>query len=225
MIESLKQNKNIDQASKDSILGCIPEIIDSANFVCEDTGIILRVEVYSPVLDSDDWRDFEDEEIQARYATYLSLVGNIDSGMLPAAPKTFDCLNILYRVLKGPIDDKDSNNEKTLKPENSPALKLNINLDLLPAKFLFEPMGTELKPPYFNSFGEYKDLGCEYFIRAIKEVLFVASTFAPNPTEFFKIQLQHTTNLRPVFELLKEYDVTHQLQNFDKYPENSYTTE
>ncbi|ODV84927.1 hypothetical protein CANARDRAFT_28664 [[Candida] arabinofermentans NRRL YB-2248] len=223
LVAITSQYSNEEEQYHNRVIGeSLPEILDSANYICQRTGLILRVEVYPPVLDYDDFKDFENEETQFRVTSFFSQYSN--SNINVEFPNTFNCLYTLFKVLKGPLTYMDSEDKKTLKPHTSQELNLNLNLNLLTKKLFFREIDNELHPPAFRELGEYFELGRDYFIRAITEVLHVAIIFAPNQDEFFKTKINFNTDMNEIFKVFNEPEYLKQVQMFDSWSEYQYST-
>ncbi|KAH3671263.1 hypothetical protein OGAPHI_000486 [Ogataea philodendri] len=197
------------------LLNSIPTVIDSANYICEVTGTILRIEVYPSIMNYDDLKHFEKEEIELRFSSFISQLPAEAADRLNV-PSTLECLNTLFKVLKGPLTNLDTDDIKTLKPNNSPVLRLHLHLDLLPAKLFFRVINEELQPPRFSDLGEFKQVGYDYYLRVLTEVLYLGSIFSPT-SEFFKQKTTFPTDMHPVFRILNEPDLSSQLQYWDKF--------
>ncbi|KAG7749121.1 hypothetical protein KL911_005206 [Ogataea haglerorum] len=197
------------------LVDSIPQVIDSANYVCETTGTVLRVEVYPSIFNYDDLKHFEKEEIELRVSYFLSQLP--DSGIDKfSVPSTIDCLNTLFKVLKGPLTNLDTDDIKTLKPNNSVVLRLHLQLELLPSKLFFREINDELQPPRFSDLGQYMKVGYDYYLRAMTEVLYLGSIFSPT-SDFFKIKTTFQSDMSQVFRILNEPDLSNQLQYWDKF--------
>ncbi|ESX00072.1 hypothetical protein KL918_005220 [Ogataea parapolymorpha] len=197
------------------LVDSIPQIIDSANYICESTGTILRIELYPSVFNYDDLKHFEKEEIELRVSSFLSQLPDNGIDKFPV-PSTIDCLNTLFKVLKGPLTNLDTDDIKTLKPNNSVVLRLHLQLELLPSKLFFREINDELQPPRFSDLGQYMKVGYDYYLRALTEVLYLGSIFSPT-SEFFKIKTTFQSDMAQVFRILNEPDLSSQLQYWDKF--------
>ncbi|VEU20709.1 DEKNAAC101529 [Brettanomyces naardenensis] len=209
----------------------LPHIVDSVNLVSERTNTIVRVEVYDPVLTYNELKDFEDVEIQSRVATYLSKITDkfVVDNLRVKVPTTLECLNTLFRVLKGPFDNIDVVYRKTLKPDASPVLRLHLDLDLLITKFFFRKVGEEpnleLEPPHFKDFNDLEHVCSDYYARALQEVLYVSSLFAEDPRSFFKLAtVDFDSSLKEIFEAFNENDLQQQLQHWQKWSAFQYNS-
>ncbi|QPG75237.1 hypothetical protein FOA43_002587 [Brettanomyces nanus] len=208
------------------IIQSMPHLVDSTNLVSENTHTIVRIEVSNPILSYQELKAFEDEEIQVRLTSYLSQITNkyVVDNLRVKVPSTLECLNTLFRVLKGPFDNIDSVYRKTLKPDASPVLKLHLNLRILIDKFFFRETGNdaenlELEPPRFRDFGDLEHICCNYYVRALQEVLYVASIFAPDSKSFFKQTLEIDSHITSIFHAFGELDVS---QHWDNWSAQQY---
>lgn len=211
----------------DVVKSSLPQTVNSINLVSEKTFTIVRLEILEPVLTAKELSAFEETEIQTRVSTYLSKLEaenqNPDLSQIKI-PNSLECLNTLFRVLKGPLENYNSTQKKTLKPNVMPFLQTHLDLNTLKDKFFFRETDVfELEPPLLQDFGDFKQIIADYFSRALQETLYVGSIYAPDPNLFFKTQVTVDSTLREVFQAFDEPDLDKQLHNWEKWSDFGYS--
>ncbi|OWB54903.1 peptidase activity protein [[Candida] boidinii] len=218
-----------DNNIKNMIKSSLPEIIDSATFVSSSSPIVMRIEITKPTFDYQSLMDFEEESIELRYTSFLSRFETSQQQdeftAKTGIPSVRDCLYTLVKVLKGPIEYVNNEEKKTLKPNTSAELNININLSLLENKLLFEKQSEEeLLPPSFSKFGKFKEIGIDYYRRALIEVFYLGNRlFAKTPRDFFKTRVSFTDAGSDLFYLLNEPTTQQQLQFWNNSTEFSHS--
>lgn len=221
ILESFKVFDEIpNDIFKSSNLNLImPRILDSANYISNETQTIIRIEVYPSVLTKEDLQGFTLTEIQTRAVTYNSTAETDFEGDM-STPRS---LHKLYNSLVGPFRITDTNEK--------PAIKLRItNLDvfldvpMLQKKFLFVRSFNQddievLTPQYFSEWGNYQALLRHHYQRALLECQYLLTLF--EPTEKPKIKM----NIDRILELINDSDITKQKPLWINWSKRFYTPE
>lgn len=113
-----------------------PQLLDYAIYVSSDSNKLILIEIFKPEFDSQEERDaFKEESISSRYEMACKRFDSLDSTKVPTQP---DCINTLFKIFKGPLNRKSSEEpRKTINPDN---ISLNSHIDptWLTSKYGFE---------------------------------------------------------------------------------------
>ncbi|GAV50638.1 hypothetical protein ZYGR_0Z00610 [Zygosaccharomyces rouxii] len=113
-----------------------PQLLDYAIYVSSDSNKLILIEIFKPEFDSDEERDaFKEESINNRYEMACNRFDSLDPTRIPTQP---DCINTLFKIFKGPLNRKSSEEpRKTINPNN---VSLNSHIDptWLTSKYGFE---------------------------------------------------------------------------------------
>ncbi|GCF01221.1 ubiquitin-specific protease ubp2 [Zygosaccharomyces mellis] len=113
-----------------------PQLLDYAIYVSSDSNKLILIEIFKPEFDSQEERDaFKEDSINSRYEMACKRFDSLDSTKVPTQP---DCINTLFKIFKGPLNRKSSEEpRKTINPDN---ISLNSHIDptWLTSKYGFE---------------------------------------------------------------------------------------
>lgn len=113
-----------------------PQLSDYAIYVSSDSNKLILIEIFRPEFDSEEERNaFTEESINDRYEMACKSFDSLDPTKVPTQP---DCINTLFKIFKGPLNRKQSEEpRKTINPNN---VSLNSHIDptWLTSKYGFE---------------------------------------------------------------------------------------
>lgn len=193
----------------------LPEIIDSCNYICNETNTIIRIEIYPTVLKLKDLETFTLTEINTRMVTYNSMGGEeFDKVISPSTS-----LRKFYNALSDPFKSTESGLKRHIDLEST-HLGVYVDVDLLKKKFLFKSSvfdcREQLQPQYFQDWGNYSSIIKDYYQRALLEVQYLMSLF--EVTERSKLKM----NIDNVFQLINDLDSKDQRHHWTNWTANHY---
>lgn len=175
---------------------------DSAMFVCGNCRLVLTTSVWDPEFSATEL--FDEEKIQSRFQSFST------PDLSANSPSPHDCLQTLFKVLKGPLTRGPSEALKTIRANN---VSLNAHLD---KQFLFENLHfkqssdeTELIPPDISS--GLRDA----YLRKMLEVVYLGSVVKSEKNKFFTTSFTFSDNAGLIFRLLNEFDKEKSIQQPD----------
>ncbi|CCE63264.1 hypothetical protein TPHA_0E01710 [Tetrapisispora phaffii CBS 4417] len=128
-------------------------LIDHAIYVSEDTNKLILIEIFNPEFDSQEERGlFTPNVINQRYLHSLA------EGEEPSTediPTGIECINTLFKVFKGPLTRKSSNDPIKRINSDNPILRLHMNPEWLVSKYGFN-MVLEKDVETGDEFTEYE---------------------------------------------------------------------
>ena len=183
-------------------------VVDDAFFksLSAPNNNILRVTILKSEFNQEDLKSlFDPQAIKERYLASLPRHPDLDASRIPKAQQ---CVNMLIKVLKGPI---------LLGDQNVRVISLNTSLDAhVDVSFLIENLGftldrerNEVSPPkLIDSHSLF-----ESYIRKALELIIIAQTLPPE-NNIARISYSFSTNLNKVFDAIAEVDKKESTTNF-----------
>lgn len=160
-----------------------PQLVDHAIYVSSDTNKLVLIEIFKPEFSIQEREEcWSEDAIKKRYAESCCKYESLDPSDIPTQ---IDCMNTFYKIFKGPLNRRSS--EEPLKTINSDNVVLNsrINPDWLTSKYGFklhvdndENSGEnypEFEPPDLTNYVEDEKVRKlrESFIRKCLELIFL----------------------------------------------------
>lgn len=197
----------------------MPTIIDSANYISNETRTIIRIEVYPSLLSESDLEGFTLTEIQTRAVTYNSTAESDFDGEVSTA-RSF---HKFYNSLIGPFKLTDPKIRPDIKLKKT-KLEVFLDVELLKRKLLFIASSDVndielLTPQYFEDWGNYKSILRDHYQRTLLECQYFLTLF--EITEKQKLE----SNNDKVFELINDSDIINQKQAWMKWNKKFYTSD
>ncbi|CCC71520.1 hypothetical protein NCAS_0H02100 [Naumovozyma castellii] len=121
-----------------------PNLLDYAIYVSNDTNKLILIEVFKPEFQSaDEIESFKSENINERYQKACEQFDTLN----PNEPPTqLDCLNTLFKVFKGPLSRKSSDEPSKTIDSTNKTLNSHINPEWLTSKYGFNIVVDEDLP-------------------------------------------------------------------------------
>ncbi|QLQ78402.1 hypothetical protein HG537_0A06490 [Torulaspora globosa] len=160
-----------------------PRLVDHAIYVTNDTNKLVLIEIFRPQFSIQEREEcWSEDAIKRRYTESCCKYESLDPSDVPTQ---IDCMNTFYKIFKGPLNRRNS--EEPLKTINSDNVVLNsrINPDWLTSKYGFklhvdndENSGDtypEFEPPDLTNYVEDEKVRRlrESFIRKCLELIFL----------------------------------------------------
>ncbi|QLL33947.1 hypothetical protein HG536_0F02720 [Torulaspora globosa] len=160
-----------------------PQLVDYAIYVTNDTNKLVLIEIFRPEFSAQEREEcWSEDAIKRRYAESCSKYESLDPSDIPTQ---IDCMNTFYKIFKGPLNRRNS--DEPLKTINSDNVVLNsrINPDWLTSKYGFklhvdndESTGEsypEFEPPDLTNYAEDEQVRRlrESFVRKCLELIFL----------------------------------------------------
>ncbi|ONH76392.1 Ubiquitin carboxyl-terminal hydrolase 2 [Pichia kudriavzevii] len=210
----------IPKESIDILLKSLPKVVDSGNFISKETGTVIRVEVYSSILDHSDLELFSLTEIQTRVAKFNSQEPEGQSFGNALTPH--DSFLKFRSVLTGAIKQTDERDLKKIDVQKK-FLQVSIDIDLLLDKFFFsldnENNSPCIYPVIISKLGEYSFVYENFLRRAANEAAYFAAITSPNQYDFSN---SFSNSFESVFNVLHEFDSQQQNYNWLKWNDKYY---
>lgn len=113
-----------------------PQLVDYAIYVSSDSNKLVLIEIFRPEFDSLEKKQaFTEDAIAQRYETACEKFDSLDPSKVPTQA---DCINTLFKIFKGPLNRKTSEEpRKTINPYNV-SLNSHIDPSWLTSKYGFE---------------------------------------------------------------------------------------
>lgn len=163
------------------------QLVDSATYVSSDTNRLLRIEIFKPEFTKEDLAIFSQEKVKERYASACEKFQDLDP---TSVPTQVECLNTLFKIFKGPLNRRSSEDIlKTISADNK-FLNSQIDPSWLTEKYDFKLVETtdeetgelirEFEPPDLTDY--VQDLSVrskrESYTRKCLELIFLGKTSA-----------------------------------------------
>lgn len=179
-----------------------PKLIDSASYVCLLTKKAMRIEISKPEFDELDLKDYELGPIRVRHHKAKQLYEDTPE----KEPSPAQCLYTLYRVMKGPLIQAHSGENRTINVNNK-SLNQFTNPDLLTRKLGFVIENDEYVPPRISDRSDrLQMLNRESFLRKTLEIMFLGTKAYSNQEENpFRKFASFTTRKDLIFRELEDY--------------------
>lgn len=216
----MEESTDIPPANVEVLLKSLPILVDSANFISKETETIIRVEIYPSILDQNQLELFNITEIQTRIATFNSQEPSSfeKTGLTPN-----DCFLKLKSALTGALKHKDDADIKTIDLQTT-KLQVMLDIEMLMSKFFFtisEKDGhSQMTPIQFASLGEYRFVCEDFFKRAVVETVYFISITSMQDNGIGKY---FSNSFNDVFEVIKEFDIFTQIQNWNNWNDQYYS--
>jgi ubiquitin carboxyl-terminal hydrolase 25/28 len=210
LVEQLNNEDTLDLIEEETVRGvtddlvssALPNIIDSANYVCSVTNKILRIEISEPEFDHEDLHDYEIGPINIRYNKALAQYQNLD----PAIPSPAQCLYTLFKAIRGPLLLQPGDEHKTISTSNK-VLNSKINPKILVRKLQFKIDGDSFDPPNFADYATNPTSAVirESYIRKVLAIgLLGTKSYSGNSENPFRSQVSFVKDLNTIFHQLDD---------------------
>ncbi|ODV95123.1 hypothetical protein PACTADRAFT_42612 [Pachysolen tannophilus NRRL Y-2460] len=145
------ENSNLEKKDLAFVEKSIPNVIDSANFICKSCKLIIRLELSTAEFDKEAINNFQLDEIQLRFSRYISALngkGEEDIAVNEKIPSIEQCFTTVGKVVKGPLQRLPNDEIKSIRADNkSVNIHLGIEFMINYLNFTNNEEMSELFPP------------------------------------------------------------------------------
>lgn len=195
----------------------LDSIIDDAYFKSSNSpqNKLLRLTVFRPEFTNEDLDLLTNEAIiKSRYLSTFDRHPGFTADLVPSA---VNCINMLVKVLRGPIEYKQT-------PQRTISLK-NTNMEtVLDTDFLLKKLSFSLNqeqdavvPPALSESPALE----ESFVRKILELIYIGRSLFAEKNDF-RLNYSFSDNMSRVFGIVAEFDKAASISNYNNNPTNRY---